>query len=57
MQGAAFLHQVQTVDGYDFSVGKLIADHTKSAIIVFGLAKGGNEDGVVQDKKVDVGGR
>jgi hypothetical protein len=53
---AAFLDEVEAVDGDDFSVGKLLGDDAEGTVVVFPLAEGGDEDGVVEDEEIYVGG-
>lgn len=54
MEGAAFLDEVEAIDGDDFPVGKLFGDDGEGLLIVGGLAEGWDEDGVVYDQEVDV---
>ena len=54
MEGAAFLDEVEAVDGDDLAVRELLGDDAEAAVIVFPLAEGWNEDGVVEDEEIDV---
>lgn len=56
VEGAAFLDEVEAVDGDDLAVGELLGDDAEGADVVFPLAEGGDEDGVVEDEEIDVGG-
>lgn len=56
VEGSAFLDEVEAIDGDDFTVGKLLGDDAESAVVVFGLAKGGDEKRVVENEEVHVGG-
>ena len=57
MQRATLLNQVEAVDGCYFAIGEQFADDAEGAVVVFGLAEGGDEHAVVDDEEVDVGGR
>lgn len=56
MQRAAFLDEVEAVDRDDLAGGELFGDDAEGTVVVFPLAEGGDEDGVVEDEEIHVGG-
>ncbi len=56
VQRAAFLDEVEAVDGDDLAGRKLLGDDAEGAVVVFPLAESGDEDGVVEDEEIHVGG-
>lgn len=56
MEGAAFFDEVEAVDAGDFSIWEKFAENAEGAVVVAGLAEGGDEEAVVYDEKVHVRG-
>lgn len=44
MQGAAFLNEVEAVDGDDLAAWELFCDDAEGTVVVVPLAEGRNED-------------
>ena len=56
VEGAAFLDEVEAVDGDDLAIRKLLGDDADGTTVVFRLAEGRDENGMVKDEEIDVGG-
>ena len=54
MQGAAFLNEVEAVDGDDVAVREKFADDTESTVVIFGLVERWNQHGMVENEEIDV---
>ncbi len=54
VEGAALLDEIEAIDGDDLAAWEKLADEPEGAVIIAGLPEGGDEDGVVNDEKIDV---
>ena len=56
MESPAFLDEVEAIDGENLAAGELLGHDAEGAVVVFPLAEGGDEDGVVEYEEIHVGG-